>query len=156
MIRKPFLIGLLLALMTASGMVSVALAQTATPSPVSPTATEVPVSPTPDTDVQAAALAEQGNAHLDRGQYAEAVEAYTQALSLNPDDGLLYHYRGFTYGRMEQYERAIADYSKAIELLPDYTYAYGNRGFAYNQLGQIDKAIADYDKAIALNPNYAA
>src|SRR5437016_6065413 len=116
--RKPFIIGVFLTVLLAAGMFSAALAQTATPSPVSPTATLIPASPTPDTDAQAAALVEQGITLFQDGKYPEAVDAYTQALALKPDDINAYIGRAVAYTNLGEYDQALSDYERGIELQP--------------------------------------
>src|ERR1044071_1021189 len=49
-----------------------------------PTTTAVAITPT--TENRAEALKEQGNTHYDRGDYQQAIEAYQNALKLDPDD----------------------------------------------------------------------
>lgn len=97
----------------------------------------------------------RGDQAFNDEHYEDAINAYTAAISLNPDSAIAYSNRGSTYNRITQYEKAIEDCSKAIELDPNYSRAFNNRGFAYRHLKQYEKAIRDYNKAIDLNPNYA-
>jgi Flp pilus assembly protein TadD len=90
------------------------------------------------------------------GEHDKAIEVYTKAIELDPNDAEAYNNRGLEYHNKGQYDSAIGDYTKAIELDPNYFYAYNNRGNAYANKGQYDSAIEDYNKAIALNPNYAS
>ena len=89
------------------------------------------------------------------GNYAEAIDEYTNAIRLNPDYASAYNNRGVVYGNLGEPEKEMADYTKAIELIPNYALAYFNRGnLCYNQ-GETEKAMADYTKAIELIPDYA-
>src|SRR3990170_5551095 len=90
-------------------------------------------------------------------EYDKAIEAFTSAIALDPNDAVAYNNRGVVYGRDKgQYDRAIEDFNKAIQLDPNDAAAYNNRGLAYDDKGQYDRAIEDYNKAIALDPNLAA
>ena len=90
-------------------------------------------------------------------EYDKAIEAFTSAIALDPNDAVAYNNRGVVYGRDKgQYDRAIEDYNKAIQLDPNLASAYNSRGYAYNNKGQHDRAIEDYNKAIQLDPNLAA
>ena len=60
----------------------------------------------------------QGLIHNERGEYHEAIAAFTRAIELDPTFALAYSNRGRAYIELEQYEEAIADYDKAIELDP--------------------------------------
>ena len=81
-----------------------------------------------------------------------AINAYDNALRLNPDLVEAYNNRGLTNVALGQYEAAFADYDAAIARNPDYVETYNNRGLAKVSLGQYKAAIADYDAAIARNP----
>src|SRR3989337_2417825 len=90
-------------------------------------------------------------------EYDKAIEAFTSAIALDPNDAVAYNNRGVVYGRDKgQYDRAIEDFNKAIQLDPNDAAAYNNRGLAYDDKGQYDRAIEDYNKAIELDPNLAA
>ena len=109
--------------------------------------------------VQKGALPEwvlqQGNFLMMLGQTDMAIEAYSYAITFNPNNPNAYNNRGVAYGAKGDFDRTIADYTKAIELNPDYAIAYNNRGGAYYLKEKYDSAIVDFTKAIRLNPGYA-
>ena len=85
-----------------------------------------------------------------------AIQAYNQAIKLNPKAYAVYNGRGSAYWNKGDYDRAIADYTKVIELNPKYAYAYNNRGLAHHRKKEYDLAIPDFSKAIELDPKYAS
>lgn len=95
-----------------------------------------------------------GRIYRREGKNDKAVEAYTAAIDLSPEDSLNYYIRADVYFDLEEYDRAVEDYSKVIELDPEYDDAYNSRGYCYRKLGNHDKAIKDYTKAIELNPEF--
>lgn len=95
-----------------------------------------------------------GRIYRREGKYDKAVEAYTAAIDLSPEDSLNYYIRADVYFDLEEYDRAVEDYSKVIELDPEDDEAYNSRGYCYRKLGNHDKAIKDYTKAIELNPEF--
>jgi tetratricopeptide (TPR) repeat protein len=97
----------------------------------------------------------RGNLQFDAGHYTEAVEAYTQALALEPDDDEIYLSRGRAYMWMDEYELALADFERAVELDDDNEDAYYERGNAYSWLSQYEEAVENYDRAIQLDDNTA-
>ncbi|MDR1112987.1 MAG: tetratricopeptide repeat protein [Bacteroidales bacterium] len=104
---------------------------------------------------RAAELLIQGNAYYAKGDYDKAIEDYSKAIDLMPDDVEAYNYRGNAYALKCDYDKAIEDFSKAIELKPNDAEAYNYRGVAYRKKGDYDKAIEDYSKAIELEPDDA-
>jgi tetratricopeptide (TPR) repeat protein len=113
-------------------------------------------SPTPSKPATDSALAE---AHLNRGmtfhekqEYAKAVEAYTEAIRLDPELTAVYNLRGTVYTRMREDDKAIEDFSQAIRLGPDPYVSYTNRGNVYFWQSECEKATKDYESAIRLDP----
>jgi len=96
-----------------------------------------------------------GNEYHFQKNYNKAIEYYTKAIELDPDNAKYYNSRGVSYNWLKEYEKAIADASKSIELDPGKAFYYNNRGASYNWLNEYEKAIADHSKAIELNPNNA-
>jgi serine/threonine protein kinase len=88
-----------------------------------------------------------------RKRYEKAVEAYTKAIELNPNDFGIYNNRGIAFHAMKNFEKAIADYNRAADLNPYDFSAFNNRGAAYEDIGNIEQAIADYKKALELDPD---
>ena len=97
----------------------------------------------------------QGLARQHLGEQRSAIDAYNQAITLNPEYGSAYNNRGNARSALGDQRAAIADYDRAFALNPDDAVYYNNRGSARSALGEQRAAIADYDQAIALNPEYA-
>ena len=96
--------------------------------------------------------AERGRALESSQDYEGAIEAYTMAIRLCPNNASIYDSRGVVYLRKNQDTKALADLNKAIELDPAADIAYTNRGLLYMRMGQYGKALADLNKAIEINP----
>jgi WD40 repeat protein/regulator of sirC expression with transglutaminase-like and TPR domain len=99
---------------------------------------------------------DRGLDHLGSQARGGAVEQFSKAIELKPDEASLWHMRARAYCEQKQFDKALADCSKAIELDPTLAVAWGNRGGAYDELKQYGKAIADHSKAIELDPTCAA
>ena len=98
---------------------------------------------------------EQGNEAYKEDNLEQAIEHYTQAIHLKPDDAEAYYNRGVCHEKMGDYKAALKDYEQAILLKPDYAAAYNNRGSCHNEMGNYKAALKDYDQAIKLKPDYA-
>lgn len=95
-----------------------------------------------------------GRIYIREGKYEKAIEAYTAAIDLSPEEAENYYIRGEVYLDLKKYDKAVEDYTKAIKLNPEYDFLYNNRGYAYDELGEHQKAIEDYTKAIEFEPQY--
>jgi tetratricopeptide (TPR) repeat protein len=88
----------------------------------------------------------------------DAVAAYSEAIALDPDTGIVaqaYVNRSRVLGDLGRFDEAIADATAAIALDPDtgiVAQAYVNRSRVLGDLGRFDEAIADATAAIALDP----
>jgi tetratricopeptide (TPR) repeat protein len=100
-------------------------------------------------------LVERGHLLEGRGQFPEAIEAYTKALDQRPTDATIYYDRGVAYGRLNRWSDAADDYTLALEHDVNMARAYNNRATAYAQQHQYDRAIADFSQAIKREPSGA-
>ena len=96
-----------------------------------------------------------GNAHVQSGNFEDAVKDYTQAITSAPNFADAYYNRGRVLGRMGRHEQAVSDFSQAISLNPKDANVFADRGAAYGFLGQHELAISDFTEAINLNPDFA-
>ena len=98
---------------------------------------------------------EQAELVLREGNISKAIELYTKALELNPNDPNIVSDRGVAYLHQENKELSLKDLDLAIELQPNYGYRYACRAFVYSHFKDYDKAITDYEKAVELDPDDA-
>ena len=87
----------------------------------------------------------------DMGRGQEAIETYTQYISLNPGFWGGYYRRGFLKDNLKDIDGAIEDYTSAIVLNPSYAYAYLGRADKYMLTGNREAAYQDYQMVIALD-----
>jgi tetratricopeptide (TPR) repeat protein len=108
----------------------------------------------PDAD-NAVRLVLQGNDLVARGDLDGAIDAYTEAIRLDPRSTAGYLGRGLARGRKGQFVQAIADATEAIRLDPRHAPAYRNRGRDHAAARAWSKAVADFTEAIRLEPDDA-
>jgi tetratricopeptide (TPR) repeat protein len=113
---------------------------------------EPPKPEAPRVDPAAAEAAfQRGEAELRKGQYAEAIAAYGEAIGLNPKHGPAYSRRGRADLLSKKYPEAIADYTRAIALDPkNPAFKYRGRAEAHWHSGNREAAAADFRQLIAL------
>jgi RNA polymerase sigma factor (sigma-70 family) len=86
--------------------------------------------------------------------YAQALDDYTKALAMFPNEYSARANRGLTYTQLKRYGEAIADLTKIIEDPEvDFSHFTGGRtngiAWAYEYRGQAYQAAKDYNRAIA-------
>jgi tetratricopeptide (TPR) repeat protein len=95
------------------------------------------------------------NTHAREKEYAAAIQAFSDAIALVPENPLAFHNRAAALYERGDLERAIADYSQALKLGPPSPVTLNNRGLAYLDREDHDRALADFDRALGLDPAFA-
>jgi tetratricopeptide (TPR) repeat protein len=104
---------------------------------------------------RAAAYQGLGAAYYRVGHKDMAVQAYTEAISINPTDPNAFAGRGDVLIALQMFESALADYNEAIRLDPAHSRALAGRGIAYGELGRDESALSDLSRAIEIDPEFA-
>jgi DnaJ family protein C protein 7 len=105
----------------------------------------------------------RGNELFAEGKNAEAVQAYTEALELDPlnvgYNAILYSNRSAAYVKLRKFADAVSDCNKCLSAKPDFLKARIRRASCYVELKMFDEAIRDYNdllKEDQQNPEYRA
>ncbi|KAI4327089.1 hypothetical protein L6164_019590 [Bauhinia variegata] len=98
----------------------------------------------------------KGNAAFSSGDFAAAIRHFSDAITLSPDNHVLYSNRSAAYASLQKYAEALTDAKKTVELKPDWSKGYSRLGAAHLGLGQHDDAIAAYTKGLEIDPNNEA
>ncbi|HTB79396.1 MAG TPA: tetratricopeptide repeat protein [Opitutaceae bacterium] len=98
---------------------------------------------------------ELGNALVDAGRSAEAIEQYEAAMQLAPDDPGTRYNLGLALARTGRMDEAIKRYTEALRINPLLAEAHNGLGNALVATGQTGPAMSHYREAIRLKPAYA-
>jgi tetratricopeptide (TPR) repeat protein len=101
----------------------------------------------------------KGNSLMASRDYAEALDAYTKAIQLNPAGSQSHVYfsnRAAALCYLERYEDAAHDSMKSIALNPTYGKAHARLGLSRFFLQDYKAAVAAYTKALEYDPDNAA
>lgn len=92
--------------------------------------------------------------YMDIDELNRAIEAYTQATIINPNDANSFYNLGYIFTvKVPDYREALNYYSQSIKADGQNNYkAYYGRGYSYEMLGDIINAEKDYRKALAILP----
>nr|XP_023481374.1 small glutamine-rich tetratricopeptide repeat-containing protein beta isoform X3 [Equus caballus] len=97
-------------------------------------------------------LKDEGNNHMKEENYAAAVDCYTRAIELDPNNAVYYCNRAAAQSKLGHYTDAIKDCEKAIAIDSKYSKAYGRMGLALTAMNKFEEAVTSYQKALDLDP----
>lgn len=107
-----------------------------------------------------------GERYYQSNRFTHAIEAFSEAIRLNPNDYRTYNKRGVVKATIKDYGGAFADYTQSLALQPNFYNAYINRGDLWVYLSELarkrsnqlvalqsaQKALEDFSQAIRINP----
>lgn len=105
-------------------------------------------------EAEARQFLEEGERHLEAGDFQAAERAFSKAVEAAPDSAVARSKLGVTLANQGRQDAAIAQFSKAIALQPGYAPAYSNLGNAYREKGMQTEAVMAYERALAIDPDY--
>ncbi|XP_029024988.1 tetratricopeptide repeat protein 28 isoform X2 [Betta splendens] len=94
----------------------------------------------------------RSNQACQQGEYALAVRLYSEALTADPQNCILYSNRSAAYLRLGQYNTALDDAIKARLINPKWPKAYFRQGVALQFLGRHADALAAFASGLAQDP----
>ncbi|MDD4052746.1 MAG: tetratricopeptide repeat protein [candidate division Zixibacteria bacterium] len=97
-------------------------------------------------------LVSMGNALMDQGRYAMAVECYTRALAQHPDDANVLVDLGACQHSLGQNQEAIGTFMKGLTIDPGHKIAKYNLGIVYWGLGDTAQARSWWEKFVKESP----
>ncbi|OWF55333.1 Tetratricopeptide repeat protein 28 [Mizuhopecten yessoensis] len=86
---------------------------------------------------------------VNSGDFRRAVQLYSEAITLDPSNHILYTNRSAAYAKLQQYKKSVDDARKAKEINPKWPKAYLREGVALQQLGQHGDALAALSSGLA-------
>jgi len=100
----------------------------------------------------------EGNEAFASGNYLNAIECYTAALSADvneespPIRSQLYCNRAAAFERLGKLEESVQDCNRALGLDSNYVKAYSRRARAYMCMERFEEAVRDYEQAKIIDP----
>ncbi|CAN0010233.1 unnamed protein product [Lampetra fluviatilis] len=99
-----------------------------------------------------AQLKDNAPSEAQNGQYSEAVQCFSKAISIDPNDYRPFGNRSYCYDMLRQFPKALKDADVALELFPGWAKGHFRRGRAllglekYKQAEEAFKRVLDLDK----------
>eukprot|EP00808_Paulinella_micropora_P014658 g43212.t1 len=98
------------------------------------------------------ALKNEGNEQFMLKNYEAALDVYSQALLLEPQNSLLYFNRSACYHKLKRTAEAVADAEKAVEYDLTNADAHSRLALVYSRERRFDKAVECYKSALMVDP----
>lgn len=98
-------------------------------------------------------LAIKGNEMAQLSHYNAAIELFSEAIKLDPNDFRFFGNRSYCYDRTQQYDRALKDAEKAIYLSKEWPKGYFRKGRALAGLRMFPEAEEAFTQVLKLDKN---
>lgn len=99
--------------------------------------------------------ADKGGVFRKNKDYAQAIEAFTNATKLDSKNAEYFYQLAYTHSEKGDFNQAVAEITKAIALKPKVAFYYHERAYANYRLKNAAMVLEDDTKAIELNPKKA-
>eukprot|EP00941_MAST-03F_sp_MAST-3F-sp1_P003492 g3492.t1 len=97
-------------------------------------------------------LKNMGNDKYRSGDFYGAIDLYTEAIKLTPDNAAFYGNRAAARLSVSQFEKAVSDAEKATEIDPNFLKGYLRAATAYLKLGEFDASEKQLTLALIRDP----
>ena len=104
-------------------------------------------------DELAAVYQGRGYADASEQKYQDAINEYSEAAKLTPQDVRIYEQRAAVEMKINDYDKALADYSEVIKLKPNEAKYYNYRAYIYELKNDLKNSLADTEKVLKTDPN---
>ena len=99
---------------------------------------------------------QEGDALLKQQQYAQALQAYEDALRMDGRNFHAWNGKGTALYSQGNYRKAYEAYQRATEIEPDNPVVWVSTGLALNRLQRYSQALVHFERALSLDPTYVA
>ncbi|KAI1454868.1 heat shock protein [Annulohypoxylon moriforme] len=96
-----------------------------------------------------------GNKAIADKNFDEAVDAFTKAISIDPNNHVLFSNRSAAYASKKDWGNALKDAEKTTSIKPDWPRGWGRKGAALHGSGDLVGASEAYEQGLKLDPNNA-
>jgi DnaJ family protein C protein 7 len=114
--------------------------------------TNTPTNPE-DIKAQAEELKQQGNEEFKKTNFTRAIELYSKAINLNPQEASYYSNRAACYQKIKKYYKCIEDTDEALKIDSKFTKASRRKAQALLALGKFKDALNILKGILTIEPN---
>lgn len=89
-----------------------------------------------------------GNKAIAEKNFDDAIDKFTQAIALQPDNHILYSNRSAAHASKKEWDSALKDAEKTTEIKPDWAKGWGRKGAALHGMGGLVGANDAYEQGL--------
>jgi len=104
---------------------------------------------------QANEAKDKGNKFFSQGKFQDAIQWYTKAIQLDPNDSAFYSNRAAAFMSANKADDALKDADSCIRLKPDWVKGHYRKGLALMALHRFEEASRALKTGLELDPNNA-
>jgi len=93
-----------------------------------------------------------GNKFFVKGKIQQAIQLFTEAIDLTPNNHLLYSNRAACYLKIGDWEKALEDSQRCIELDEEFAKGHYRKALSLIELGRLDEALISIKEAYDIEP----
>ncbi|KAL9634357.1 MAG: hypothetical protein Q9204_003037 [Flavoplaca sp. TL-2023a] len=97
-------------------------------------------------------LKAEGNKAFAAKNFDEAIDKFSKAIELEPENHVLYSNRSGAYASLKNFDQALEDATKTTEIKPDWAKGWGRKGAALHGTGDLVGANDAFEEALKLDP----
>jgi len=105
---------------------------------------------TPDLAI---AYERRGYALVKNQQFQDAVQDYTEAIKIKPNEPRIYEERAYAEMKIYAYDKALEDYAELVKLKPQEVRYYNFRASIYEAKEDSKNTMAETENALKIDPN---
>ncbi|VDP04904.1 unnamed protein product [Soboliphyme baturini] len=98
-------------------------------------------------------LKQKGNQALAESRFSDAIEFYSQAIALDPQNHVLYSNRSAAYAKAKRYEEALKDAEETIRLDKKWSKGYSRKVAALSFMNRHEEAVQCCEEGLKYNPD---
>ncbi len=99
---------------------------------------------------------QEGDTLLKQQHYAQALQAYEEALRIDPRNFHAWNGKGTALYSQGNYKKALEAYHRATEIDPGSAVVWVSAGLALNRLQRYQQALVHFERALSIDPQYVA
>ncbi len=98
----------------------------------------------------------EGDQYLKLQHYSQALQAYEEALRMNPNSFYAWNGKGTALYSQGNYRKALEAYQRATEIEPENAIVWASAGLALQRLSRHQQALVHFERALSIDPQYVA